>query len=446
MDPVILDKDTIVAIATPDGSSALGVIRLSGESAWSIASKAIQDNPKPFKARLARFVSILDKDSSTIDQAVLLPWKSPFSYSGEDTVEFFCHGGRESLRLVLKRLIQLGARAAEPGEFTKRAFINGKITLEQAEAVSALIEAKTSSSVKASIRILEGKLSSKIQDLQKSLVNLLSLIEIGLDFIEEDMEVISETELLSTIQSSREAVFKLLKQYDSARFLRYGAKIVIAGSPNAGKSTLLNKLIGYDRAIVSDTPGTTRDYLDVSLDWNGIPVQLYDTAGLRDTDDFIESEGTSRASELIDNSDLIIWLSSPPDFTPPPSSLASSEKLVVVNNKSDLKTVSANRHCDLRISALLETGLSELQNFVTERLLKDFSLDDTVVLEERHAICLESAQEHLDQALSITKNQSGEEILALELHGAINSLGEITGTVTSEDILNNIFSGFCIGK
>jgi len=449
MNPVVLDKDIIVSIATPDGSSALGVVRLSGEGSWQIATNAIGSEGKSgFKARSAIVATVKDGGGTSLDQVVVLPWKSPNSYTGEDIVEFFCHGGRETLRLVLQRLVELGARQAEPGEFTRRAFINGKVDLEQAEAISALIEAKTGSAAKAALRVLEGGLGSKIRTIQDQLVHLLSLLELGFDFVEEEIDILPPDELLKSLEDVSAKLRDMYKQFQAGKVLRHGARVVIAGAPNAGKSTLLNRLIGYDRAIVSETPGTTRDYLDVTVDMDGIPVHLFDTAGLRATKDSIEGEGAARSQKLITDADLVVWLVSPPDLTlPSDKESLPKEKLIVLNKIDRIENpASVPFGYDLAVSALEGNNLDKLRRLISENLLRGYDPSEMVVLEERHAHCLSEALDRTVEARESLKQEQGPEVIALQIRTAINDLGEITGTVTTDEILNGIFAGFCIGK
>lgn len=443
------DQDTIVALATPEGHAALGVVRLSGPEAWTIAAQALRTPERftSFKPRKAHLVDLVDGAGTTLDQAVVLPWKGPESYTGEDLVEFSCHGGRETLRLVIQRLRELGARPAEPGEYTRRAFINGKLTLEQAEAVAALIDARTSASVKAAVRVLEGGLGGRIRTLHEELSDLLAGVEIGLDFVEEEIETYDRDETLVALRRLSRELKALEAQHRAGKFLRHGALVVIAGPPNTGKSTLLNRILGYERAIVSDTPGTTRDFLDVTVDWNGFPVHLVDTAGLRASTDSIEIEGTRRAKELLERADRILWLLTPPDWTPPPSRLAPDKRLILVHNKADLGAPPEGTPSPaLHIAATSGEGVPELIDRVAADLLEGYDPGELLVLEERHARRLTDARIAVDRAARVIKEVQGDELLASELRDAASALGEITGVISTDDLLNNIFSRFCIGK
>ncbi|MDP8207990.1 MAG: tRNA uridine-5-carboxymethylaminomethyl(34) synthesis GTPase MnmE [Candidatus Electryonea clarkiae] len=448
-------QDTIVAIATPEGTGALGIIRISGPESWDIIKKATEYSSDftPRKTLLLRF---FDSDKRLLDRAVVTAYRAPKSYTGEDLVEITCHGGQEVLRAVLNRLLSLGARTAEPGEFSKRAFINGKMSLDQAEAVVHLIEARTQTAVRAAARLMDGGLKGRLGLLRQKLLEMLTLVELGLDFIEEGHELETKEVTGEKVSSVLNEVDSLLKQYRAGRFIRDGALIVIGGEPNSGKSTLLNHLIGYDRAIVSETPGTTRDYIDVTQDWHGIPVRVYDTAGLRDTTDQIESEGTRRSHELFEIADIVVWLMSPPGFIPPPDKLTGRDHLFTVINKSDLLSM-INIEEDItstgftetikcRISAKFSDGIEDLRSQITEHLLMGYDPNDLLLVEGRHSDLLQEAKEALQSAKEALSRNSGLELVATDLHIALNSVGEITGAVSSQDLLNEIFSRFCVGK
>ncbi len=444
-------SDTIVALATPEGNAALGVVRISGDNAWDIAAAATA-NPEGFqrlKPREAKLMRVTGESGDVLDQAVVLPWRGPSSYTGDDMVEFFCHGGRELLRLVVRRLTGLGARPAEPGEFTLRAFLNGKLSLDQSEAVAALIEARTEVAVRVAARLQGGGLRSEIQELADHLVDILSRIELELDFIEEDIKLEPRTAAAKKVKALSRRTSELQNQFRAGRFLRNGAVVVIGGAPNVGKSTLFNRLAGYDRAIVSDTPGTTRDYLDVNLDWDGVPIRLFDTAGLHDAKDAVEKSGEERARGLHEDADCVIWLMSPPEYESPPERLCHISRLITAVNKIDLLQGDVSRETsdsDAAISALTGKGIDELCRKATQLLLEGYDPGELLLVEERHANLLKRSTESMEAALSLIESEEGAELIATELRLALNALEEITGRITSEDLLKHIFSRFCIGK
>lgn len=439
--------DTIAAIATPEGNGALGIVRMTGSQSWHLASKAINKklNHAIFSPNRSSYVKIVDNDGTILDHSVLTVWEKPSSYTGERMAEFTCHGGRTVLKLVLQRLLQLGAQIAPPGEFSRRAFSNGKLSLDQAEAVASLIEAKTGFAARKAAQILDGGLTNRIEQLKQNVLGLLGEVEIALDFVEEDLEQEIAGDSLSLLNVLRDSLERLLKQARAGMYIRNGAEVVIAGPPNVGKSTLLNVFAGYQRAIVSEIPGTTRDYLDLFQDWQGLPVHLYDTAGLRDTVNSLENEGARRSLELLKKADCILWLESPPGYEDPPVEWQESGKLIRILNKIDIEE-SRPKNYDSCISAREELGIHELQKLVIQRIAGDFDTDELLLFELRQVQLLTLCREHLEIAASLLKEQSGLELVAVELRTALDNLGEITGQVTSDDILSSIFTRFCVGK
>jgi tRNA modification GTPase len=452
MTALLFNSDTIVALATPEGNGALGVVRISGLDSILIAKRILKNpsrmsDPTP---QMAQIHYLIDADGETIDQAVVLPFISPNSFTGENSVEFTCHGGREVIRLVIRRLIELGCRYAEPGEFTKRAFVNGKMTLDQAEAISSLINSKTSAAAKISMRILSGNLKNSIQELYGQLFDLLATTELDLDFSDEEISIISPEQILTSVDELNEKINTLLKQYKAGRLLKNGANVVIAGPPNVGKSSLLNILSDTNRAIISDIPGTTRDYLDVVLDWNGLPVRLVDTAGLRDSSDEIERIGTNRSRKIIEDADLLLWLLSPPNYELPDNNLVGvAANLLYVHNKSDLKIApsSLSDFNPVSISCKTGSGIGALKDLITSKLIGEVELSEVLIIESRHESCLLECRSALNRVRELIYSDAIEtDLIAHELHIASDRLGEIIGKTTPEDLLNHIFSGFCIGK
>jgi tRNA modification GTPase len=442
--------DTIVALATPEGHGALGVVRVSGPGAHALAAAAAGEETEAFRARparQARLVRILGAEGEPLDEAVLVAWTGPASYTGEDVVELSCHGGPETLRLVVQRLLALGGRPAEPGEFTRRAFVHGRMTLEQAEAVGALTSARSEAAAKAAARLLSGGLGQRVRAARDEVVDALARIELQLDFSEDEAEVYDRPGLSKRLSTLAGTLDGLAGQYAAGRHLRHGALVVLAGAPNAGKSTLLNHFAGYERAIVHERPGTTRDYLEVSLSWDGVPVRLVDTAGLHAASEEIEAEGVMRTRDMLAHADLAIWLVAPPSFSLPPGDLPPETRLMVVRSKSDLPEPDPQAfHVEQRISALTGAGTEELRAAVSGRLLAGYDPAEVLVLEERQAQLLSQAATALGRGSSLLESGESEEVVAEELRAALAALGEITGEVTAETLLNRIFSGFCIGK
>ncbi len=458
------DEDTIVALSTPLGNGAIAVVRLSGAESLSIINQMLTHPIKPIEVRKAIFSEIVEPNGGeVIDQVVVTYFKSPASYTGEDVVEVSTHCNPLIIDRIIQVAVQLGARPARPGEFTLRAFLNGKMDLSQAEAVAEVINARTRQSLTQSIRHLEGKLSQRIQEIKEDLLNYLSLTEISLDFSEEDIKIISREDLLSRIDKTASKIHSLIRTYEYGRLLQEGIKILILGKPNVGKSSLLNALLGKERAIVTDVPGTTRDYIEAHLELDGLPVQAVDTAGVRHTRDVVEAIGVQRTLDQLKTADLALCM-----FDAHMPLDADDENLrnlieenrwaipiILVLNKIDLGLNSSTRKTlqktglpVVEISARTGEGLGELKQKIKEQVVTDESLEveEVVVTSARHRQVLEEARKALQNAREAITQQAPEEIIAVDLRMALDRLGEITGETTSEDVLNHIFSQFCIGK
>ena len=459
----MFSDDTIAAISTPLGEGGIGIVRLSGTKAFHIAD-SIFLSPKAktlaaSKSHRLLYGHIVDPKSGTkIDEVLASVMKSPHSYTTEDVVEINCHSGMITLRKTLELVLQQGARLAEPGEFTRRAFLNGRIDLSQAEAVLDLIRSRTDESRRIAVEQLQGSLFTKITSLRDRLTDVCVHIEAYIDFPEDEIETASQQNLLDTMGLVRNDLISLLKTYDEARFFREGLQTAIVGRPNVGKSSLLNALLQKDRAIVTEIPGTTRDILEEYLNIKGLPLQIMDTAGIRQVEDIVEKEGVRRSLESIENADLVIAIfdSSEPlrdeDFEV--LKKVKNKTAIYVLNKSDLPAVIDQASFDLhpssflRISATRGDGIEDLKDKVVNSCLKDWKeeREGIVISNLRHKISLEKATESLRKAAdALTENQPLE-IIALEMRDSLDSLGEIVGAVTTEDILNRIFSDFCIGK
>ena len=455
-------NDTIAAISTPIGEGGISVLRVSGDETFKIVGNIFfKDKNGENRFDISResshtihFGYIYDNDS-LIDEVLLSVFKNPNSYTGEDLVEISTHGGAYIVQRILSLLLKSGARHAEPGEFTKRAFLNGKIDLSQAEAVADLIKAKTESAHLSSIKQLEGSLSEFVKSTRQDLIDITSLIELELDFAEEDLEFVKKDELKEKIQELSSEIESVLESYITGKIIREGINLVIAGKPNSGKSSLFNYLLKTNRAIVSTVPGTTRDYIEESLNIKGVLFNLIDTAGLRMSSDEIESEGIKRSFAKIDEADLVLYL------------IDSSENIKLIDeclnyfkkNFNDDKSLIVFTKIDIASKDFNEDGIRVslykddlIERLKVEMIRKVISEDITkkagniILTNMRHKICLENVILSLNNAVNSIKQSMSGEYISVDLRNALNHLGEITGEVTNEDILNNIFQKFCIGK
>lgn len=458
--------DTIAAISTPLGIGAVGIVRISGKDSFKIADAVFKGNviPSDAASHTIHYGFLVDPLSGEkIDTVLVGLMRAPKSYTGLDTVEFNCHGGPYNTKKVLEIILSQGARPAEPGEFTKLAYLNGKIDLSQAEAIADLIHAKTEGARKASMAQFMGNLKDEVSELRKQLIQLCSLLEIDLDFAEENLLAIDSSKINEQLSSVEKQIEKLLSTYQTGHIIRDGAKVTILGKPNVGKSSLLNSLLKKERAIVSNVPGTTRDYIEETLDINGIPFTFVDTAGIRDSTDDIEVHGIHFSKEAILSSDLIIVLfdaSKMPD--------ADDQKVMnIVNdavsqNKSTRSLFVANKR-DLgemenfgnlldtseplvKISAKLGAGIDDLKARICKLFQKEISFTSPMISRLRHKIALEKSLQSLSIAKSSLSQKLSYEFVALDIRNAISALAEIVGEVTTDEILENIFSKFCIGK
>ncbi len=456
-------SDTISAIATPPGEGGIGIVRISGAQAFEIARKLFQPLPAEVQSHRIYVGTVVDPDTGEpIDRALLLTFRAPRSYTGEDVVEFSCHGGTVLLRRVLRLTLQQGARLAQPGEFTLRAFLNGRLDLAQAEAVADLVRARTESAQRLAIRQHEGELSRATHTIRDDIVGILALVEAYLDF-SDDLGEMDYDYLSEQLQQLITRCQKLLSTARYGRLTREGATVVIAGRPNVGKSSLLNALLGEERAIVTDIPGTTRDVIRESIQIHGIPVQLWDTAGLRETEDVVERFGVERTHRSLRDADLILFLLSAAEgFTDEDKHLLArlpSERTLLVWNKCDLLSEEAvaalcqqleKRYAArvFTVSALTGWKLHELLDAIAEQLLgSDWLMPEgATVTSERHQIALQTAMESLQHAQHSAQEGIPAEFIAVDLRAAVDAVGLITGETATEDIVERIFSDFCIGK
>ncbi len=462
-----LPDDTIAAVSTPPGEGGIGIVRLSGTEAISIADK-IFSSPEDKQLSDVTSHSIKHgfiKDPSTlekIDEVLVAVMKAPKTYTREDVVEINCHGGMVPLRRILALVIKQGARLAEPGEFTRRAFINGRIDLSQAEAVIDIINARTDRAERIAQQQLEGRLSAEITNLRDRVVDLCSLIEAYIDFPEEEVEVPDRSGFSLAMQDVRERLSVLSCSFDEGRLFREGVAMAIVGKPNVGKSSLLNTLLKKDRAIVTDLPGTTRDIIEEALNIDGIPVRIMDTAGIREAHDLAEAEGVKRSIIAIEGADIVlaVYDSSRPldradrqimDKVINKRAIAVINKCDMLSSEFDIEDENLKGHPAVKISALKGEGIDGLRKAIVAELLSNKAVGqegvaDLLITNIRHKQLLDSALESLKRANDTFEKGEPLEITALFLREALNSLGEIIGVVTTDDILNKIFAEFCIGK
>jgi tRNA modification GTPase len=460
-------EDTIAALSTPYGTGGIGVIRISGEKTFEAAER-IFVSAKPFGNIGSHSVThgkIVDPDTKNIiDEVLLLKMCRPSTFTREDIVEIHCHGGIVVVNRVLELLFKQGVRPAEPGEFTKRAFLNGRIDLSQAEAIIDLINSKTVESSKAAVSHLEGRLSSKLKEIREVLVELLAHIEVTVDYPEHDIEEITGEKVYESLSNIKDDLLKLAETFERGKILREGVNIVIAGKPNVGKSSLLNQLSGSTRAIVTDIPGTTRDIIEEYVNIKGIPARITDTAGIRSTEDIVEKIGVDKAYKAIDNADLIIMvIAADTGILEEDKQILKSikeKKSLILINKTDLvgkETVAEVRNqlyqlsqYDIVLDASIanEVGIEELEGKISELFFKgNISHNDEVLLTNaRHKHLIDRAIEDIDQALGSFNAGMPLDMVTIDIKNCADNIGQITGESIDDAVMHNIFSRFCIGK
>lgn len=463
--------DTIVAISTPYGTGGIAVIRLSGPDAFVIANKAWRGvNLTEAVSHTAHFGEITDDGGEVLDQAVATLFRTPKSFTGEDTVEFSVHGSKWIQRKVVERLTRLGARPAEPGEFTKRAFLKGRLDLAQAEAVADVISASSRAAHRLAISQMSGSFSNKLRMLRERLIDLASLLELELDFSEEEVEFADRTKLLSLTDELLDYMRRLASTYAAGKAFKEGVPVVIAGSPNAGKSTLLNALLGDDKAIVSDVPGTTRDIIEDTAEINGILFRFIDTAGLRQTSDKVEKIGISRAQEAISRAMVVIWIidgaAEQDDIQrqiKEAEAYASGhpgQKHILALNKSDIASIKAEEAGEkmllmsakggegmLSISAKEGEGIDRLEAELTALVTSEHNPEEEmIVTNARHYEALRRGSESLGRVRGGLEAGLSADFISQDIREAIYALGTLTGEITADTLLTTIFSRFCIGK
>jgi tRNA modification GTPase len=442
--------DTIVAIATPPGRSGIGVVRLSGPSARPIAERILRLRAghawRPWTSTLA---DLLDHDDQVVDHVVATFFEAPRSYTAEDLIEISCHGAPVVLRRCVERACAAGARLAEPGEFTLRAFVNGRIDLPQAEAVRDLIDSTTLYQARIAAQQTEGSVSKRIRPIKERLLELIALLEAGIDFAEDDVSVASNQELLRRLDPIEEGVTKLAATFAYGKLVHDGITLAIVGRPNVGKSSLFNRLLEQDRAIVTDIPGTTRDLVSETASIDGIPVKFVDTAGIRDGLDIVETLGIERSYRAMADADVtlvVVDLSLP--LTPEDIALLDRAKgqgrYVLIGNKSDLGRVAEMPEAHVAVSAITGHGIDDLRRHIAPAAARE--QEAGFITSVRHEQLLRESSEALKQARAAVEFGIPHEMLLLDLYAALRPIDAITGATTADDILNRIFSTFCIGK
>ena len=448
----------IAAIATPVGEGGIAVIRISGKDSIQKVNKAFRGKDLSLqKSHTVHFGKIVDKQNLPVDEVLVTLFHSPKSYTGEETVEISCHGGVLVTQKVLETILSLGIKPAIAGEFTQRAFLNGKLDLDQAEAVADLIHAKSLKAVDAAHQQLEGRLGEHVKKFRQQIIDATAMVELELDFIEEDVEFANKEQLQKLLEAVDMEISSLLETYETGRLVKDGVKTVLIGRPNAGKSTLLNTLVGSDRAIVTDIAGTTRDTIDVDWNYDGLLFKLIDTAGLRETEDIVEAEGVKRSQKAFEQADLVIYLKDLSQGFSEEERIeiatfqrrAGDSPFILIGTKADIEASEEWRtEFDLKISATEGDKIDALKKLLKDRALenKHYDASSLLVTSSRHRDALQKAQEQVRAALqSLAQGMTGD-FLSIDLRAALNELGTITGEITNEHILDSIFSRFCIGK
>src|SRR6266496_4032261 len=447
----IIAGDTIAAISTPPGEGAIALVRVSGADAVAIADKIFRGKEKPsrFASHVQHFGEIFDAAGQLIDQVMLSIHRAPASYTGEDLIEISCHGGMLVSARVMEACLCAGSRGARPGEFTERAFLNGKMDLTQAEAVSGVGRGKTDLALRSATEQLEGRLGEKIGKVRDELISQIAHIDVSIDFPEEGIAPDEAEKLGARLDLVRQEMTALLATANQGRILREGVRVVIYGATNAGKSSLLNRLLGYERVIVSETHGTTRDTIEEMINLRGVPIRLLDTAGLRPSACDLEREGIERTERSLQMSDLRLHIVD--RNAPRPAHFekqnANGNEILLLN-KSDLAEHTDWKNSDaLRISCVTGEGLAELENEILARVAgQNLRAESAVAINTRHRDCLRRALDACDRAHATIGNGLAPEYAAVDLNGALRAVGEVIGAVNVEQILDSVFGQFCIGK
>lgn len=447
-------EDTIVAISTTMGVGAISIIRLSGNEALNIASKVFTKDLTKVQSHTIHY-GFIEDGNEKIDEVLVTVMKAPKTFTREDVVEINCHGGVATTNKVLEVLLENGARLAEPGEFTKRAFLNGRIDLLEAEATMDLISSKAESARKISMSTLTGETSNLIKDLRNELVGIISNIEVNIDYPEyEDIEVLTNENVLPSVQKFKEKLEEIIRKSEDSKVIKEGIKVGIIGKPNVGKSSLLNSLLEEEKAIVTDIPGTTRDIVEGSLIISGIPLNIIDTAGIRKTDDTVEKIGVEKSLKMIDTADLVIYiLNNNEKMTDEEKELldkTKNKKRIIVINKIDLETKLDKSPLDnyIEISAKENIGIDKIKNEI-KRLFNigEISSNDMTYLSNARSIALlKKSLNNINEVIEEINNDNPIDIVELSLKDAWNNLGEVIGETYTDELLDELFSRFCLGK
>jgi len=457
--------DNITAIATAPGEAGISIVRISGPSAIDVLDRIFRSKKgisiKEFPQRRIVYGHIVDKEKNKVlDEVLVVYMKAPYTYTKEDIVEINCHGGIVPARNILELVLRNGVRMAEPGEFTKRAFLNGRIDLAQAEAVMDLISAKTDKGFDIALNQLEGGLSRKVRDIRDIIVETLAHLHVSIDYTEEDIEEITYPELLTRSQTIKEKIQSLLKTSETGKIIREGLNTVIIGKPNVGKSSLLNALLRESRAIVTDIPGTTRDIIEEYLSVRGIPLKIVDTAGIRQTEDLVEKIGVERSKEFFNKADLIILvLDASNELTKEDMEIINHikyKKAIILLNKTDLpqrireeelKELLGDKRI-IKTSIIEEKGLGEIEDEIVNMVYggQVKSADTSFVTNIRHKNSLERALKSIEEGLNATKQNLPYDLIEVDIKDCYDALGEITGDTVEDDIIDKIFANFCLGK
>jgi tRNA modification GTPase len=445
-----MKERTIAAISTPIGVGGIGIVRLSGQNALSIALKLINKNKNQIKPRFMHLVKI--KTNAFTERGLLVYFKNPNSYTGEDLVELQCHGGMVIVSGILNELIENGATLAEDGEFTRRAFLNGKLSLESAEGVIDMINANSEAEVRAGYNLLNGELYKSVVEMQKNLTINLAQMEVAIDYPEHDIDYKTMEGFKNHLIKTKEQIEELLKTTSTGKIIKNGINVAILGRPNVGKSSLMNALLNYDRAIVTEIAGTTRDTLEESYSFKGIKINLIDTAGIRESANKIEKLGIERAKRTLDYADVVlIVLDGSQKLTTLDKEnleLVKNKKHIIVQNKIDVENkIDLEGEEIHKLSALTKKGVNELKEKVYNKVIDESIIKSSILItNKRHELALKSALESIGQALLSIDNAMSLDLVALDIQQAWKTLGEITGETSTEEIIDAIFSKFCLGK